>query len=125
MEYLPTDEEIHEINQIIVIEEIPDEPIIKQKFDGKIYYLNNKDKYKQYYENRKTKTTQIEKVIFKCDMCNCSYFKSHNSKHILTKKHREKIVDFMMDSFGITNKIELEKLYELDNHLDNILSETI
>jgi len=131
MQNLPDDEELNEIIQMIEIEtefplgEIPDDPKTKKLFDAKIYYLNNKDKYKEYYKNRKTKTTQIEKVLFKCDMCNCSYFESHNSKHILTKKHREKMVDFMMDAFGITNKVEVENVNNLDNHPDNILSETI
>lgn len=88
MEFVPTDEELKEIKQLIEIEDIADDLDIKKKFDAKIYYLNNKEKYKQYYENRKAKMTQIEKVVIVCPVCKGSYFENHLARHIKTKSHK-------------------------------------
>lgn len=88
MQKLPDDEELNEIIEMIEIDEIPDDPKAKKLFDAKIYYLNNKEKYKQYYENRKAKKAQIEKVSIVCPICNCTYFENHLARHVRTKNHK-------------------------------------
>jgi hypothetical protein len=55
-----------------------------QRFDPKLYYELNKDKYIKYYTTRKLK---IDNVRVHCDLCNCDYFENHKSKHKKTKKH--------------------------------------
>ena len=88
MEFVPTDDELTEIKQLIEIADIEDDLGMRKKFDAKIYYLNNKEKYKQYYEKRKAKMAQEEKVVIVCPVCNGSYFENHLARHIKTKNHQ-------------------------------------
>jgi hypothetical protein len=59
----------------------------KERFDPKLYYEKNKDKYVKYYATRKNK---ISNQRIHCDLCNCDYYENHESKHIKTQKHIRK-----------------------------------
>jgi hypothetical protein len=76
----------------------------KERFDPKLYYEKNKEKYVQYYTTRKNK---IENVRVHCDICNCDYFENHKSKHKRTKKHINHELENLQHL--IQQKIEQEK----------------
>ena len=83
------------VNQIIEEEEdeIDEVPTKKEKFNFKLYYQNHKDtSYKKYYENRKKKISEQDKIKITCDLCQCNFYPKHLIYHSVTKKHQENIL---------------------------------